>query len=74
MLSAEMIVEQSNKKDVVESAHQIFNAARRIAFTLRRLRHIHNGQPVAYVGESRMLDLRMVAPPNPVERKGFWTE
>jgi PAS domain S-box-containing protein len=74
MLSAEMIVEQSNKKDVIESAHQIFNAARRIAFTLRRLRHIHNGQPVAYVGESRMLDLRMVAPPNPVERKEFWTE
>jgi PAS domain S-box-containing protein len=74
MLGAEMIVEQSNRKDVTESALQIFNAARRIAFTLRRLRRIQNGQPVAYVGESRMLDLRMVAPPNPAEWKGFWTE
>lgn len=68
MLNAEMILEGSKRVDIRESAHQIFKAARRIAFTLRRLRGIQDGQPVAYVGQSRMLDLRMVPPPaTPVE-------
>lgn len=67
MLNAEMIVERSNNDDVRESAHQIFKAARRIAFTLRRLRGIQDGRPVAYLGQSRMLDLRMVAPPTTKE-------
>jgi PAS domain S-box-containing protein len=67
MLNAEMIVEQSNNGEIRESAHQIFKAARRIAFTLRRLRGIQDGRPVAYLGQSRMLDLRMVAPPTTKE-------
>ena len=64
MLNAEMILEESKRVDIRESAHQIFKAARRIAFTLRRLRSIQDCQPVAYLGQSRMLDLRMVAPPS----------
>ena len=67
MLNAEMIIEQSNTGDIRESAHQIFKAARRIAFTLRRLRGIQDCLPVAYLGQSRMLDLRMMAPPVPDE-------
>jgi PAS domain S-box-containing protein len=63
MLNAEMIVEGSKLGDIRESAHEIFKAARRIAFALRRLRSIGDRQPVAYLGQSRMLDLRMVAPP-----------
>jgi PAS domain S-box-containing protein len=63
MLNAEMILEESKRVDIRESAHQIFKAARRIAFTLRRLRSIQDCQSVAYLGQSRMLDLRMVAPP-----------
>jgi PAS domain S-box-containing protein len=62
MLNAEMIIEESKRTDIRESAHQIFKAARRIAFTLRRLRGTQDVQPVAYLGESRMLDLRLVAP------------
>jgi PAS domain S-box-containing protein len=62
MVNTEMIVEQAPRGDVRELAHQIFKAARRIAFTLRRLRPIDDLQPVAYVGQSRLLDLRMVAP------------
>ena len=67
MLNAEMILEESKRVDIRESAHQIFKAARRIAFTLRRLRSLQDGQPVAYLGQSRMLDLRMVAPPSSEE-------
>jgi hypothetical protein len=63
MLNAEMIIEETKRTDIRESAHQIFKAARRIAFTLRRLRGTQDIQPVAYLGESRMLDLRLVAPP-----------
>jgi PAS domain S-box-containing protein len=62
MVNTEMIVEQATRGDVRDLAHQIFKAARRIAFTLRRLRPIDDLQPVAYVGQSRLLDLRMVAP------------
>ena len=63
MLNTEMIVEQSPRGEICESAEQIFKAARRIAFALRRLRGIQDTQQVAYLGQNRMLDLRMVAPP-----------
>lgn len=63
MLNTEMIVEQSKRGDISDSAQEIFKAARRIAFTLRRLRGISDAQPVAYLGQDRMLDLRLVAPP-----------
>jgi PAS domain S-box-containing protein len=63
MLNTEMLVEQSAGSQVRESAHEIFKAARRIAFALRRVWGIEDVEPVAYVGESRMLDLRLVAPP-----------
>lgn len=62
MLNTEMIVEQSKRDDISDSAQEIFKAARRIAFTLRRLRGIKDVQPVAYLGQDRMLDLRLVAP------------
>jgi PAS domain S-box-containing protein len=63
MVNTELIVERSKTGDICDSAHVIFNAARRIAFTLRRLRGIKDVQAVAYLGPARMLDLRMVAPP-----------
>jgi PAS domain S-box-containing protein len=63
MLNTEMIVEQSKRGDISDSAQEIFKAARRIAFTLRRLRGIADVQPVAYLGQDRMLDLRLMAPP-----------
>jgi hypothetical protein len=63
MVNTEMIMEQSARGDVREIAQQIFNAARRIAFTLRRLRPIEEHQSVAYLGQNRLLDLRIVAPP-----------
>ncbi len=63
MLNTEMLVEQSAGGQMRESAHEIFKAARRIAFALRRVWGIEEAQPVAYLGESRMLDLRLVAPP-----------
>jgi PAS domain S-box-containing protein len=62
MVNTELIVEQSRSEPIREFAQEIFKAARRIAFTLRRLRRIEDGQPVAYLGEERMLDLRMVPP------------
>ena len=62
MLNTEMLVEQSSGGQMRESAHEIFKAARRIAFALRRVWGVGEPQPVAYVGESRMLDLRLVAP------------
>lgn len=62
MLNTQMLVEQSRSHQVAEAAEQIFKAARRIAFALRRLRSIQDVQPAAYVGQSRMLDLRMVPP------------
>jgi PAS domain S-box-containing protein len=67
MLNTEMIVEQSKRGDISDSAQEIFKAARRIAFTLRRLRGITDVQPVAYLGQDRMLDLRLVAPPKDEE-------
>lgn len=57
MVNTELIVEQSRSKPIREFAKEIFKAARRIAFTLRRLRKIEGVQPVAYLGEERMLDL-----------------
>ena len=64
MLNTEMLVEKSRDSgsEISESAEQIFKAARRIAFTLRRVWGIHEVQPVAYLGESRMLDLRLLPP------------
>jgi PAS domain S-box-containing protein len=67
MLNTQMIVEQSKRDDISDSAQEIFKAARRIAFTLRRLRGITDVQPVAYLGQDRMLDLRLVAPPKDEE-------
>lgn len=64
MLNTEMIVEQSPRGEICESAQEIFKAARRIAFTLRRLRRVEDARPVAYLGQSRMLDLRMLPPPS----------
>jgi PAS domain S-box-containing protein len=69
MLNAEMILEHARKKELRDSAQQIFKAARRIAFALRRMRGVEYGPPVAYVGQERMLDLRMIAPP-PADRPG----
>lgn len=63
MVNTELIVERSKTRDISDSALVIFKAARRIAFTLRRLRGIRDSQPVAYLGPHRMLDLRTVAPP-----------
>ena len=65
MLNVEMILEQAKKRELRESAQQIFKAARRIAFTLRRLRGIEDEPSVAYVGQSRMLDLRLLDPSSP---------
>ncbi len=65
MVNTEMIVEQTRSADVRDSARQIFKAARRIAFALRRLRGIQDPRAVAYVGQDRMLDLRIVPVPLP---------
>ena len=64
MLNTEMLVEQPSGQDIDQSARAIFIAARRIAFALRRLRRVQDAQPAAYIGQSRMLDLRLVAPPS----------
>ena len=64
MVNTELIVEQARNQPIGEFAKEVFKAARRIAFTLRRLRRVDDAQPVAYLGEDRMLDLRMV-PPEP---------
>ncbi|HKR08454.1 MAG TPA: PAS domain S-box protein [Gemmatimonadaceae bacterium] len=64
MVNTELIVEHSRNQPIAEFAKEIFKAARRIAFTLRRLRRVDDAtSPVAYLGEERMLDLRMIAPP-----------
>jgi PAS domain S-box-containing protein len=63
MLNTEMILEHAKKKELRDSADQIFKSARRIAFTLRRLRGVDDPPAVAYVGENRMLDLRLLTPP-----------
>jgi PAS domain S-box-containing protein len=72
MMNSEMIVEQAPRGDVGDLAKQIFKAARRIAFALRRLRPVDDPRPVAYVDQDRIPDLRIVAPPRddeaPVER------
>lgn len=63
MLNSEMIVEQCRESEIGQSADAIFKAGRRIAFSLRRLRRIHDSSPVAYIGQNRLLDLRLVEPP-----------
>lgn len=67
MMNTEMLVEQteSSGSEISESAQQIFKAARRIAFTLRRVCGIEEVQPVAYLGQNRMLDLRLLRPHPP---------
>ena len=62
MVNTQLIVEQS-AGEIADSAHVILKAARRIAFTLRRLRGPNDLQSVAYLGDARMLDLRTIAPP-----------
>ena len=64
MLNTEMLVERPRSEDVSEAAEAIFKAARRIAFALRRLRRVQDPVPVAYVGQNRLLDLRLLAPPS----------
>jgi PAS domain S-box-containing protein len=64
MVNTQLIVEQSATGEIAASAHVILKAARRIAFTLRRLRGVNDLQPVAYLGDARMLDLRTIAPPS----------
>jgi PAS domain S-box-containing protein len=64
MLNAEMLVEDPIGAEVGEAANAIFKAGRRIAFALRRLRRVQEPQPVAYIGPNRMLDLRLLAPPD----------
>jgi PAS domain S-box-containing protein len=68
MVNAQLIVEQSTTSDISDAAHVIFNATRRIAFTLRRLRGLKDlRQSAAYIGEGRMLDLRTVPPAAPAD-------
>lgn len=63
MVNTELIVEQARNQPISEFAKEVFKAARRIAFTLRRLRRVDDvSSPVAYLGEERMLDLRMIPP------------
>ena len=64
MVNTQLIVERSTTGDISDAAHVVFNATRRIAFTLRRLRGLKDlRHSVAYIGEGRMLDLRTVRPP-----------
>ena len=64
MVNTQLIIEQSTAGDVSDSAHEILDAARRIAFTLRRLCGLKDlQQPIAHEAEPRMLDLRMFPPP-----------
>jgi PAS domain S-box-containing protein len=64
MVNTQLIVEQSTTSEISDAAHVIFNATRRIAFTLRRLRGLKTPrQSAAYIGEGRMLDLSSVSPP-----------
>lgn len=64
MVNTQIIVERSTTSEISDAAHVIFNATRRIAFTLRRMRGLKDlRQSVAYIGEGRMLDLRSVSPP-----------
>jgi len=61
MVNTQLIVEQSKSDDISDLARVIFNAARRIAFTLRRLRDIEVSQSMASAAKGRMLDLRITA-------------
>ena len=64
MVNTEMILEHAKKRELRDSAQQIFKAARRIAFSLRRLRGVDEVSPVAYLGANRLLDLRKIPPPD----------
>jgi len=62
MVNTQLILEQSRSDEIRDSAHAIFNAARRIAFTIKRLHDIESSRSMASLDTGRMLDLRMVAP------------
>jgi PAS domain S-box-containing protein len=64
MMNAEMLLEHATKKEIRDAAHQVFKAARRIAFVLRRMRGVQEAPKVAYVGAERMLDLARIEPPD----------
>jgi hypothetical protein len=68
MLNTQMLVEQSRDARVRDSAQEIFAAARRIAFSLKRLQRIQDPYPVAYIGQNRLLDLPMIAP-TPIDER-----
>lgn len=63
MVNTQLIVEQSKNDEIRDSAHVIFNAARRIAFTIKRLYDIESSRSMALPEKRRMFDLRMAAPP-----------
>jgi len=63
MMNAEMLLEHVTRNEIRDAAHQVFKAARRIAFVLRRMRGVDEAPKVAYVGAERMLDLARIAPP-----------
>jgi PAS domain S-box-containing protein len=64
MVNTQLIIEQSKPGEISDSARAILDAARRIAFTLRRLRTLKDlHQPAGYDGEIRMLDLGTIPPP-----------
>jgi PAS domain S-box-containing protein len=63
MVNTQLIVEQSKSDDIGDLARVIFNAARRIAFTVRCLRDIEVSQSMASAEKGRMLDLRIAASP-----------
>ena len=62
MVNTQLLLEQSRSDEIRDSAHAIFNAARRIAFTIKRLHDIESSRSMASLDTGRMLDLRMVAP------------
>jgi PAS domain S-box-containing protein len=69
MLNTEMLVEQteSSGTEISESARQIFKAARRIAFTLRRVCGVEDVEPAVRLSAGSILDLRLL-PPRPLVR------
>lgn len=70
MMNAEMLLEHATKKEIRDAAQEVFKAARRIAFVLRRMRGVEGAPKVAYVGAERMLDLGRIAPPDRASGQG----
>ena len=63
MMNTEMLLEHAKKTELRDAAQQVFKAARRIAFVLRRMRGVEDTPKVAYLGADRLLDLALIAPP-----------